>query len=102
MKGLCLKLSSLIPPAAAAAATHASLLSDAASAAVSSNPGNKQVKATSTSRPRFLAPCASHGGSEPVRSPRTIHSLLYRARKRNELTESESLHCIHGLPRQKF
>lgn len=23
-------------------------------------------------------------------------------RKRNELTESESLHCIHGLPRQKF
>lgn len=46
MKGLCLKLSSLIPPAAAAAATHASLLSDAASAAVSSNPGNKQDAVT--------------------------------------------------------
>lgn len=38
-------------------------------------------KATATSRPRFLAPPppTSHGGSEPVRSPRTIHSLLYRA-----------------------
>ncbi|CAD6239276.1 unnamed protein product [Miscanthus lutarioriparius] len=37
MKSLCLKLSSLLPPAA----MHASLLSDAAAAAAASNPNNK-------------------------------------------------------------
>ncbi|CAO2193285.1 unnamed protein product [Urochloa humidicola] len=39
MKGLCLKLSSLIPPAA----THASLLSEAAAAASASNPNKDTV-----------------------------------------------------------
>ncbi|XP_062191458.1 transcription factor bHLH167-like [Phragmites australis] len=39
MKGLCLKLSSLIPPAA----KHASLLSEAASAAAASNPNKDTV-----------------------------------------------------------
>jgi len=48
MKSLCLKLSSLLPPAA----THASLLADAAAAA--SNPNNK-VKDDNLLPSRFLA-----------------------------------------------
>jgi hypothetical protein len=99
MKGLCLKLSSLIPPAAAT--THASLLSDAASAAVSSNPGNKQVKRQqqplaldSSLPPHFPRRFRAH----QISSDHTFIALSGASATNWPIPN----HCIHGLPRHKF
>jgi hypothetical protein len=71
MKSLCLKLSSLLPPAA----THASLLSDAAAAAAS-NPNNK-VKATTASCPLESSLARLTPSRQISAMPSLVHSLLY-------------------------